>query len=154
MVGTHHFHPFKKIGWPWSSGELISGQNLSGWWFQPIWKIWVKLEIFPNFRGENQKSLKPPPSYIPFVPWDPPFAPPVDNPIMERGTCRPGGQEALYGMMGGTNTSSIKNWMGPYQWTPKLRSSFIRHSGFFRGSVQWEISWTLATKFGRIGEFC
>ena len=26
--------------------------------------------------------------------WTPPFAPPVDNPIMERGTCRPGGQEA------------------------------------------------------------
>ena len=53
MVGTHHFHPFNK-GWPWSSRELISGQNLSGWWFQPIWKIWVKLEIFPNFRSENR----------------------------------------------------------------------------------------------------
>ena len=30
-------------------------------WFQPIWKILVKLEIFPNFRGENKKCLKPPP---------------------------------------------------------------------------------------------
>ena len=23
------------------------------WWFQPIWRILVKLEIFPKFRGEN-----------------------------------------------------------------------------------------------------
>ena len=29
----------------------------TGWWFQPIWKIWVKLEIFPNFRGENKNYL-------------------------------------------------------------------------------------------------
>ena len=28
----------------------------------PIWKLLVKLEIFHNFRGENKKSLKPPPS--------------------------------------------------------------------------------------------
>ena len=32
-------------------------------WFQPIWKILVKLGIFPNFRGENKKYLKPPPSH-------------------------------------------------------------------------------------------
>ena len=29
----------------------------SSWWFQPLWKILVKLEIFPNFRGENKKYL-------------------------------------------------------------------------------------------------
>ena len=34
----------------------------SGWWFQPIWKILVKMGIFPNFRGENKQYLKPPPS--------------------------------------------------------------------------------------------
>ncbi len=34
----------------------------TGWWFQPLWKIIVKLGIFPNFRGENKKYLKPPPS--------------------------------------------------------------------------------------------
>ena len=34
----------------------------TSWWFQPIWKILVKLDHFPNFRGENKKSLKPPPS--------------------------------------------------------------------------------------------
>ena len=26
--------------------------------------MFVKLEIFPNFRGKNKKCLKPPPSYI------------------------------------------------------------------------------------------
>ena len=31
--------------------------------FQPSWKIWAKMEIFPNFRGENNKYLKPPSSY-------------------------------------------------------------------------------------------
>ena len=29
----------------------------TGWWFQPIWKIWVKLEIFQLKRGENIKYL-------------------------------------------------------------------------------------------------
>ena len=32
-------------------------------WFQPKWKIWVKIGfIFPKDRGENKKSLKPPSS--------------------------------------------------------------------------------------------
>ena len=34
-----------------------------GWLNQPIWKVLVKMGIFPNFRGEHQKSLKPPPSW-------------------------------------------------------------------------------------------
>ena len=29
----------------------------SSWWFQPIWKILVKLDHFPNFRGENSKNI-------------------------------------------------------------------------------------------------
>ena len=39
---------------------------MTSWWFQPIWKILVKMGIFPNFRGENKTYLKPPPrmSYI------------------------------------------------------------------------------------------
>ena len=37
-----------------------SSKPLASWWFQPIRKIWVKLKIFPNFRGENKKYLKPP----------------------------------------------------------------------------------------------
>ena len=32
------------------------------WWFQPIWKIFVKLDHFPNCRDENKNYLKPPPS--------------------------------------------------------------------------------------------
>ena len=33
----------------------------SGWWFQPLWKVWSSNWIIsPNFRGET-KDLKPPP---------------------------------------------------------------------------------------------
>ena len=32
----------------------------ASWWFQPLWKIFVKLGIFPNFRAENNNYLKPP----------------------------------------------------------------------------------------------
>ena len=35
----------------------------SSWWFQPIWKIWVKLEIFTNL-GVNKTYFKPPPSFV------------------------------------------------------------------------------------------
>ena len=34
------------------------------WWFQPIWKISVKLDHFPRVRGENKQCLKPPPGRI------------------------------------------------------------------------------------------
>ena len=34
---------------------------IASWWFQPSWKIWVKMGIFPKFRGENEKYFKPPP---------------------------------------------------------------------------------------------
>ena len=37
--------------------------NLSGWWFQPIWKICSSNWIISTGKGENQKCLKPPPSY-------------------------------------------------------------------------------------------
>ena len=32
-------------------------RKLPSWWFQPIWKISVKLGIFPKFRGENKKYV-------------------------------------------------------------------------------------------------
>ncbi len=35
-------------------------QSSSSWWFQPIWKILVKMDHFPNFRGEHRTYLKPP----------------------------------------------------------------------------------------------
>ena len=31
---------------------------ISGWWFQPVWKIFVKMGIFPYFRDENKKCLR------------------------------------------------------------------------------------------------
>ena len=34
---------------------------ITSWWFQPIWRILVKLGIFPKVRGENTKYLKPTP---------------------------------------------------------------------------------------------
>ena len=30
----------------------VNLQGCTGWWLQPIWKIFVKMGIFPNFRGE------------------------------------------------------------------------------------------------------
>ena len=35
------------------------------WWFQPTWKIFVKLDYFPNFRGwQFQRNFElPPPSH-------------------------------------------------------------------------------------------
>ena len=53
----------KPITWLKHKSPYIK-TSLSGWWFQPIWKILVKMGIFPNFRGENKKCLKPPPSYL------------------------------------------------------------------------------------------
>ena len=41
--------------WTWSS-----------WWFQPLWKILVKLDYSPS-RGENKKYLKPPANDAPRV---------------------------------------------------------------------------------------
>ena len=38
----------------------------TGWWFQPLWKILIKLEIFPIIGGENKQSLKTPPIVLYF----------------------------------------------------------------------------------------
>ena len=48
--------------WPCRGGTkgIGSWKWPPSWWFQPIWKILVKMGIFPN-RGENKKYLKPPP---------------------------------------------------------------------------------------------
>ena len=40
-----------------------------GGWTNPFEKYaQVQLEIFPKDRGEHEKSLKPPPSYILYTP--------------------------------------------------------------------------------------
>ena len=41
--------------------DCLSHQ-LSGWWFQPIWKICSSNFIISPGRAENKKALKPPPS--------------------------------------------------------------------------------------------
>ena len=47
---------------PWKTHRWrLSSFTKPSWWFQPLWRIFVKLDHFPNFRGENKKCLKPPP---------------------------------------------------------------------------------------------
>ena len=55
---------------PWSPSQPLkiedhcfSIERISGWWFQHIWKILVKMGSSSPNRGENRKYLKPPPSY-------------------------------------------------------------------------------------------
>ena len=33
---------------PWGGKKYQNNQQGCGWWFQPIWKILVKLEMFPK----------------------------------------------------------------------------------------------------------
>jgi len=37
--------------------QMIKGHTQLVGGFKPLWKIWVKLGIFPKFRGENKKHL-------------------------------------------------------------------------------------------------
>ena len=55
-----HSPPSSIASFPWVTGEVIffRSRKSSGWWFQPLWKIW---ESSPN-RAENKKHLKPQPS--------------------------------------------------------------------------------------------
>ena len=41
-----------------------SMKRITSWWFQPIWKILVKMDHFPKVRGENKQYLKPPPKSV------------------------------------------------------------------------------------------
>ena len=68
---SHHGTP-KKPKNPWISSPLFfkSRQNhIPSWWlswtnpFEKYYMTLVKLDHLPNFRGENQKSLKPPTRY-------------------------------------------------------------------------------------------
>ncbi len=36
--------------------------SIASWWVQPVWKILVKLDHFPNFRGEHKKMFELPPA--------------------------------------------------------------------------------------------
>ena len=42
------------------------GQNVSGWWFHPFWKIlvsWVSWGYYSQYIGKNKKCSKPPARY-------------------------------------------------------------------------------------------
>ena len=48
---------------------------VTSWWFQPIWKIWIRqIGSFLQQKGENKKYLKPPATVLPkcsvIVKWD------------------------------------------------------------------------------------
>ena len=67
---TYRYHPVSAPGrhthieWVGAQALVISYQSfksVTGWWFQPIWKILVKLDHSPS-RSEHDKYLKPPPS--------------------------------------------------------------------------------------------
>ena len=55
--------PFPQVGYVSSLENKFPGpqknhQKTTGWWLnQPIWKILVKMGIFPKFRGENKTYL-------------------------------------------------------------------------------------------------
>ena len=62
---THHCLAFGSRG----SKPMTPGSPtpISGWLFQPIWKIWVKLEIFPKLGWKLKKietTMKPPPRFL------------------------------------------------------------------------------------------
>ena len=67
---THlrEIHP-KVVRIPPLSNNEHPKDPLVGGWFQPIWKTWVKLEIFPKIRVKINKYLKPPPG--PKLPKEP-----------------------------------------------------------------------------------
>ena len=44
--------------------QIVLNTYLVGGWTNPSWKIWIRMGIFPNFRDENKKYLKPPASSI------------------------------------------------------------------------------------------
>ena len=52
----HRCSPFFSHS-PSTFWRALNVLRVTGWWCQPIWKIVVKLDIFPNFRGENSKNL-------------------------------------------------------------------------------------------------
>jgi len=57
-------HWYGRYAWTFpafGSKNLVRTKESSSWWFQPIWKILVKMDHSP--RGENKKYWKPPPSH-------------------------------------------------------------------------------------------
>ena len=43
-----------------SKSDIVN-KKMSSWWFQPSWKLLVKLDHFPKYGGKLNNNLKPPP---------------------------------------------------------------------------------------------
>ena len=68
-IGAYFFkldpHKFLKNQWNYNLTSWDKQRydvKLHGWWFQPSWKIWVKMGMFPKW-GWKLKKMKPPPSH-------------------------------------------------------------------------------------------
>ena len=53
---VNHSQPHKILWAPWCSNFT----SMSGWWFQPLWKILVNGKDYPIYIMENKQCLKPP----------------------------------------------------------------------------------------------
>ena len=49
----------------WTKIFETTTQLITNWWFQPLWKILVKMGSSSPSRGEHKNSLKPPPTLGP-----------------------------------------------------------------------------------------
>jgi len=54
----------------WQYRSFVLWQYIPSWWLQPIWKIFVRLDHFPEWGWKFQKYLKPPPRLITYKRWD------------------------------------------------------------------------------------
>ena len=48
--------------WPLAARIISMGKDASGWWFQPLWKIWKSMERIIPYIMENKTCSKPPTS--------------------------------------------------------------------------------------------
>jgi hypothetical protein len=48
---------------------------ITGWWFQPLWKLWKSMGRIIPCIVENQKCLKPPTRSVITARWGPPSSP-------------------------------------------------------------------------------
>ena len=64
-----------------SSAPVVDALK-SGWWFEPLWKIWKSIGMMIPNIWENKKCSKPPTRNLPGCFWDAEFEP--DRPCPER----------------------------------------------------------------------
>lgn len=55
-----NIQPFSFIRCDWKSLGIFFQKNISRWWFQPTWRIWVNFYHFPTSRLIYAMEIKPP----------------------------------------------------------------------------------------------